>query len=57
MLKHNYRLSRRSLFKKFLASSAAIGTGSLITHDDLDAISGNVNTNSQPSQLKITDMR
>ena len=50
-------LSRRAFITKSTAASAAIATGSLVTNADLEAIAGNVNTNSQPSQLKITDMR
>jgi L-alanine-DL-glutamate epimerase-like enolase superfamily enzyme len=48
------RLSRRSLFKS-AASAAAIGA--LWTDDVLEALPHNTNTNSKPSDLKITDMR
>jgi L-alanine-DL-glutamate epimerase-like enolase superfamily enzyme len=39
------------------SASAAIAAGSLVTHADLESISGCMNTNSKPSELKITDMR
>jgi L-alanine-DL-glutamate epimerase-like enolase superfamily enzyme len=50
-------ISRRSFFKKSSAATAAVAAGSLVTNADLDSISANVNTNSKPSDLKITDMR
>ncbi len=41
----------------FTAASAAIASGSLITFADLENVSAQVNTNSKPSDLRITDMR
>lgn len=52
MLSKHSNISRRSFFQKLSSGTAAIGIGSLITNDDLDAVSGRVNTNSQPSNLK-----
>jgi len=46
------RIGRRG----FLASAAALGAG-FWAEEDLEAATGAVNTNSKPSQLKITDMR
>lgn len=48
------RLSRRNFFKG-AASAAAIGA--FWTDDVLEALPRNTNTNSKPSDLKITDMR
>jgi L-alanine-DL-glutamate epimerase-like enolase superfamily enzyme len=39
------------------SATSAIAAGSLITHADLEAVSGQMNTNSKPSALRITDMR
>ncbi|MFC1560851.1 mandelate racemase/muconate lactonizing enzyme family protein [Candidatus Latescibacterota bacterium] len=49
-------MSRRSFFRKSTAATAT-AAGSLVTNDDYEAIAQNVNTNSQPSKLKITDLR
>ncbi|HEY8549847.1 MAG TPA: mandelate racemase/muconate lactonizing enzyme family protein [Vicinamibacterales bacterium] len=52
------QLARRDFFRT--ASAGVVGAAfanSLVTHDDLDAITQNVRTASQPSQLKITDLR
>jgi len=57
MPKKKSNMSRRSFFQKSTAATAGVAAGSLVTNADLDAISANVNTNSQPSKLKITDMR
>ena len=51
------KLSRRQFFHRSTAATAAVGLGGFLTHKDLEAIPNNVNTNSQPSELKITDMR
>jgi L-alanine-DL-glutamate epimerase-like enolase superfamily enzyme len=51
------QLSRRHFFRKSTAATAAVGLGGFLMNSDLEAISGHVNTNSQPSDLKITDMR
>ena len=50
-------ISRRSFLGKSTAATAAVGMSSLVKNDDYKAIAQNVNTNSQPSNLKITDMR
>jgi len=50
-------LSRRQFFRKSTAASAAVGFGGFLTVKDLEAIPNNVNTYSQPSELRITDMR
>ena len=57
MPQNKSRMSRRSFFQKSTAATAAVAAGSLVTNADLEAVSGNVNTNSQPSKLQITDMR
>ena len=50
-------LSRRAFITKSTAATAAVAAGSLVTHADLETIAANVNTNSKPSELKITDLR
>ena len=50
------RFSRRSFIRKTTAATA-LGVSGLVTNDDYEAVAQNVNTNSQPSQLQITDMR
>jgi len=50
-------LSRRQFFRRSTAATAAVGLGGFLTNSDLEAIPSRVNTNSQPSDLKITDMR
>jgi L-alanine-DL-glutamate epimerase-like enolase superfamily enzyme len=50
-------ISRRALITTATSATSAIAAGSLITHADLEAISGQMNTNSKPSALRITDMR
>ena len=50
-------LSRRQFFRKSTAATAAVGFGGFLTAKDLEAIPNNVNTYSQPSELRITDMR
>lgn len=50
-------LSRRQFFRRSTAATAAVGLGGFLTTKDLEAIPNNVNTYSQPSDLKITDMR
>ena len=47
------RLARRN----FLKGTAAAAIGALWTDDILEALPRNTNTNSKPSDLKITDMR
>ena len=50
-------LSRRQFFHRSTAATAAVGLGGFLTTKDLEAIPNNVNTYSQPSELRITDMR
>ena len=51
-------MSRGSFFIHTGAATAAVAAlGGFATNDDYEAVYGNVNTNSQPSALKITDMR
>ena len=52
------QLERRDFFRS--ATAGVVGAAfanSLVTHDDLDALSQNVRTASKPSDLKITDLR
>ena len=49
--------SRRAFLTKTTSATAAIAAGTLITHADLEAVSGQMNTNSKPSALRITDLR
>ena len=57
MIQKKSMMSRRAFFQKYAAASAGVAAGSLVTNADYEAIAQNVNTNSQPSNLKITDMR
>ncbi len=51
-------LSRRDFFRKTSAlSAAAIAAGSFVTNKDVEAATNEVNTNSQPSDLRITDIK
>jgi L-alanine-DL-glutamate epimerase-like enolase superfamily enzyme len=51
-------LSRRAFFRKSSTLAAsAFAAGSLVTNEDIEAATNNVNTNSQPSDLKITDIK
>ena len=50
-------MSRRSFFRTSAAATGAAAAGSLVTNDDYEAVAQNVNTNSQPSNLRITDLR
>ncbi len=51
-------MSRRSFFVNTgAATAAAAALGNFATHDDYEAVAQNVNTNSQPSKLQITDLR
>ena len=43
--------------RSFLSSAAGIGAAGILADDSLSAYQSNVNTNSRPSDLKITDMR
>src|SRR6476659_8106691 len=52
------QLERRDFFRS--ATAGVVGAAfanSLVTHDDLDALTQNVRTASKPSELKITDLR
>ena len=51
-------VERRDFFRT--ATAGVVGAAfanSLVTHDDLDALTQNVRTASKPSELKITDLR
>jgi L-alanine-DL-glutamate epimerase-like enolase superfamily enzyme len=48
---------RRTFFKSVGTVAAGVGAAGLVTDDDLDAITQNVKTASQPSKLQITDLR
>ncbi|MFC1552297.1 mandelate racemase/muconate lactonizing enzyme family protein [Candidatus Latescibacterota bacterium] len=50
-------LSRRKFITRSTAATAAVAAGSLVTNADLENVSAQVNTNSSPSDLKITDIR
>jgi L-alanine-DL-glutamate epimerase-like enolase superfamily enzyme len=54
---HSSGISRRIFLTTATSATSAIAAGSMITHADLESISGRMNTNSKPSELKITDMR
>jgi L-alanine-DL-glutamate epimerase-like enolase superfamily enzyme len=49
--------SRRTFLTRTTSAAAAITAGTLITHADLEAVSGQMNVNSRPSALRITDLR
>jgi len=51
------RLSRRQFFRRSGAATAAVGLGGFLTNSEIKAIPDRINTNSRPSDLKITDMR
>jgi L-alanine-DL-glutamate epimerase-like enolase superfamily enzyme len=57
MLRSALGVSRRAFLSRSTQATAAIAAGTLITHADLEAVSGQMNTNSKPSGLRITDMR
>jgi hypothetical protein len=50
-------LERRDFFRATAGVAGAAFANSLVTHDDLDALTQNVRTASKPSELKITDLR
>jgi L-alanine-DL-glutamate epimerase-like enolase superfamily enzyme len=56
-MKKNRPVSRRSFFRKTTAAAAVLGYGAFTTSEDYEAVAQNVKTSSQPSQLKITDLR
>ena len=49
--------TRRGFLRKAAFGAAALGAGSLAAVEDYEAVAQNVQTRSQPSQLKITDLR
>ncbi len=53
----NYGITRRCLLRKATGVGAALAAGCVVTSEDYEAVAQNVNTNSQPSRLKITDLR
>jgi L-alanine-DL-glutamate epimerase-like enolase superfamily enzyme len=50
-------VSRRKFITGTTSATAAVAAGSLVTNADLENIAADVNTNSGPSKLRITDMR
>jgi gluconate/galactonate dehydratase len=50
-------VSRRKCITSSTSATAAVAAGSLVTNADLEQVNAQVNTNSGPTQLKITDMR
>jgi L-alanine-DL-glutamate epimerase-like enolase superfamily enzyme len=50
-------VSRRTFIAGTTSATAAVAAGSLVTNADLENINAQVNTNSGPSALRITDMR
>lgn len=50
-------ISRRTLLTTATSAASVIAAGSLITFADLETASAQMNTNSKPSALRITDMR
>ena len=50
-------VSRRTFITGTTSATAAVAAGSLVTNADLEQINAQVNTNSGPSALRITDMR
>jgi L-alanine-DL-glutamate epimerase-like enolase superfamily enzyme len=58
MSENKKRMNRRTFFVNTgAATAAAAALGNFATHDDYEAVAGNVNTYSQSSDLKITDLR
>ena len=57
MLQKKSKLSRRTFITRITAATAAVAAGSLVTNADLENVTAQVNTNSSPTDLKITDMR
>ena len=50
-------MNRRNLLKNIGLGAGLTTFGSFLSPKDVDAATGIVNTNSQPSELKITDLR
>jgi len=57
MFQSKIKMSRRTWLTRSTKATAVVAAGSLVTHADLENLTAGVNTNSSPSQLKITDMR
>ena len=57
MLQPEPNVSRRKFITGSTSATAAVAAGSLVTNADLENIAADVNTNSGPSALRITDMR
>ena len=57
MSQENAGVSRRTWLTGTTAATAALAAGSLVTNADLENLNAQVNTNSGPSALRITDMR
>ncbi len=56
-IKMTRRLRKTLARRKFLQAAGMLSIGALWTDDVLEALPRNTNTNSQPSALKITDLR
>ena len=50
-------VSRRKFITGTTSATAAVAAGSLVTNADLENLTADVNTNSGPTDLRITDMR
>ena len=48
---------RRSFLRRTASTGAAVAAGTFVTRHDLEGAMQNVTTASNPSQLKITDIR
>ncbi len=57
MFNQEPNVSRRKFITSSTSATAAVAAGSLVTNADLEQVNAHVNTNSGPTQLKITDMR
>jgi L-alanine-DL-glutamate epimerase-like enolase superfamily enzyme len=57
MLSGKPNVSRRTFITSSTSATAAVAAGSLVTNADLEQVNAQVNTNSGPTQLRITDMR
>lgn len=52
-----YQYDRRSFFKALGTTAVGVGAANWLTDEDIEAAPRNVQRNSVPSQLKITDLR
>ncbi len=57
MLDKKTNRSRRKFITKITSASAAVTAGSFVTHADLETAAAQTNTNSKPTDLRITDLR